>query len=380
MPEPAPASAELLPRVRRLVRARSTDYAEKTVRIPVGSYRDPHILEAERALVLHATPWVAAASCQLPAAGDYLVRELADRSVIVARDAGGRVRTLVNTCRHRGARVAAGAGSATRFTCPYHAWSYDLAGTLTSVPGRKGFDDIDFADHGLTELPTQERHGLVWCLPDARGPLDLDAHLGTLDKELAGWGYGAYWAAPVMEIDVAANWKAVLEAFSETYHFPFVHPDSLVGQGTIANIVSFDDLTPHHRLGVPLTTVRELPEDLGAEKGEHVAVLYFVYPNLVIANSPIGAEVIEARPVDATHSVLRHVFLSRTAPRDSAEERGMLDYVEHIRAVVRDEDGPVMDSAGAGLATAAHSDVLIGRNEPGCQNIHRQIQRALIRD
>jgi choline monooxygenase len=79
----------------------------------------------------------------------------------------------VNYCRHRGARTADGCGSARRFTCPYHAWTYDGDGALVGLPGKEGFDDLDRADYGLVQLPCEERHGLVSVVLTGRdtGPM-----------------------------------------------------------------------------------------------------------------------------------------------------------------------------------------------------------------
>ena len=95
---------------------------------------------------------------------DYVVRDVLGTSVLLTRDATGEAHAFLNYCRHRGARPAAGCGSARRFTCPYHAWTYDSRGTLVGLPGAEGFDELDRSEHGLVELPSQERHGFVWVV------------------------------------------------------------------------------------------------------------------------------------------------------------------------------------------------------------------------
>ena len=57
-----------------------------------------------------------------------------------------RNQPLANVCRHRGVRVADDAGRARNFTCPFHAWTYDLGGRLVAVPT---------ARHLPGELPLQ---------------------------------------------------------------------------------------------------------------------------------------------------------------------------------------------------------------------------------
>ncbi len=367
--------SELFPRVSALVKSRRTEYAEATMRIPMENYRDPEILRAERQHVLGASPVVLAPSAALRDDGDYLTRQLPDgRSVIVVRGPGGTARVLVNTCRHRGARVAEGSGCARRFTCAYHGWSYDTTGGLVGQPGRPGFDDVDQAELGLTELPSEESFGFVWLVP--AGSPGVTAHLGTFAEPLGSYDYASFEANATMEVELPANWKCVLEAFFETYHFPFVHGNSMVGQGTIGNVVSFDSYGLHARLGVPGITMQNLPEDATPED-IHMSVLYFVYPNLVIANTVLGCELIEVRPAGSPdRSVLRHTFLSKVDPALIGVHNNE-EYLKAIRAILRDEDGPVISSSGGGIRDAAHDFVLLGRNEPGCQHIHRQIQSAL---
>ena len=62
--------------------------------------------------------------------GDFLVVEVAGRSLIVCRNAEGELRAHHNVCRHRGSRLCdPGPGHADRFfKCPYHSWAYDLDG------------------------------------------------------------------------------------------------------------------------------------------------------------------------------------------------------------------------------------------------------------
>jgi choline monooxygenase len=369
--------AELFPRVLALVKARRTEYAEATMRIPVANYRDPGVFQAEMRHVLGASPLPIVPSAAIRGEGDYLTRRLPDgRSVIVARGEDGIARVLVNACRHRGARVADGSGCARRFTCPYHGWSYDATGALVGQPGRPGFSDVDTAELGLAEVASEESFGFVWLVP--AGSPGVTVHLGPFAEHLASYDYAAFEANAPIEVELPANWKCLLEAFFETYHFPFVHANSMVGQGTVPNIVAFDAFGAHARIGVPGAAMPSLPDDATAEDF-HMSVLYFVYPNLIIANTVLGCELIEVRPGGAPdRSVLRHTFLAKVDPALVAAHSNE-QYLEAIRAIVRDEDGPVISSSGGGIADAAHDFVLLGKNEPGCQHIHRQIAAALER-
>ncbi len=371
---PARSYDTLFPRVKALVEARKGEYADTTMRIPMSRYRDREVYTTEQVKVFDATPLPIAPTGALPEPGDYITRKLASgRPVIISRDEHGVAHVLLNVCRHRGATVATGSGCATKFACPYHGWTYGNDGHLTSLPGRPGFDDVDTGELGLFELSCAEGSGFIWCRQnpaDANTPIDVAAHLGPMAALLEEYVDPNNRAAGVIEVPVEANWKCLMEAFYETYHFPFVHSDSMVGRGSIANIVSYDELGRHARLGVPRTMMRLDPPPPGIEL---VTQLFYVYPNLVIATSPFGVELIEGLPAGTPdRSFLRHtVYLN-----DMLQDVGREEYIKGIQTVIRDEDGPVMQASGHGIAAAAHDEVILGRNEIGCQHIHRHILEA----
>ena len=66
--------------------------------------------------------------------GDYITFRVTDEPGIVARDDLGNLNAFSNVCRHRGVEVASGAGNLKEFRCPYHGWTYDLAGKLLGAP------------------------------------------------------------------------------------------------------------------------------------------------------------------------------------------------------------------------------------------------------
>jgi phenylpropionate dioxygenase-like ring-hydroxylating dioxygenase large terminal subunit len=365
---------ELTARVHAAARAGVGDLMPSTMRIPNAHYTDPAIAEAELRTTFTA-PLLVLPSSAVAEPGDFVAMDLLDRPVVVVRGAEGRVRVLLNVCRHRGAKLVEGEGCIRRFTCPYHNWVYGPDGALVGMPGREGFDDLDTASHGLVELPSEERQGFVWAMRDPDAVINLDSHLGPLDAELAAWGYD-YSVAGTLELDVGSNWKCALEAFQETYHFPYVHGDS-IAQGVISNIVTFDQFGRHHRLGVPLTTIGTDPEP---PEGEHLSCIYYIYPCSVIATSPLGGELLQFYPGPSpSSSTIRHTVLSRLPLSDQEVAAFFEEYTPVIQGIIRDEDGPVLERSGKGLAVG-RTDVVLGRNEIGCQAAHLQIQADLAGD
>jgi phenylpropionate dioxygenase-like ring-hydroxylating dioxygenase large terminal subunit len=296
------------------------------------------------------------------------------------------VRAFLNYCRHRGARPADGCGNARRFTCPYHAWTYDSSGQLDGIPGQEGFAGVDPADHGLVEMPSEERHGFVWVVLTAGAPIDAAAHLGPLDDELARWDYGRYGYLTERELPSPVNWKNALEAFAEGYHFPYVHGQSVIGQNTVANTSVHDAFGAHHRLGFPFTWITALtdaPDGESESEGvwdprSQMGVIYWIFPNLVLANSPVGVEVIDILPAgDPVSCVVRHSWLSVTPARTDDERAGYHAIYDQVHAAVRDEDFAMLPSCGDGVRNAQHDHMLMGRNEIGVQHVVRTLAARL---
>jgi choline monooxygenase len=119
---------------------------------------------------------------------------------------------------------ACGSGSATRFTCPYHSWTYKDDGKLFTVPGNAGFSGIDKDDYGLVELPNRERHDFIWAILSADADIDVDTHLGNLGLDLAVIDYASFGYHDCREFDSEMSWKGALEAFAESYLFSTTVP------------------------------------------------------------------------------------------------------------------------------------------------------------
>src|SRR5262249_17757426 len=116
-------------------RARAPAQVMRTT-LPRKFYTDPEFYRAELDR-FYFDRWICAGRAdQIPNAGDYFVRTLADDSVIVTRDASGAVHALFNVCRHRGTRICEQPEGhfVERIQCPYHAWTYDLGGRLLAAP------------------------------------------------------------------------------------------------------------------------------------------------------------------------------------------------------------------------------------------------------
>jgi Rieske 2Fe-2S family protein len=130
-----------------------------------------------------------------------------------------------NVCRHRGARlVDSPEGTVRRLQCPYHAWSYGFDGSLRNAPYTDSLEDFDPGCHGLTPVRIETIEGLVFADVSGTAP-PLAEHVGDAARQLARYRNAELERAASITYDVAANWKAIVENYSECLHCPGVHPE-----------------------------------------------------------------------------------------------------------------------------------------------------------
>lgn len=367
----------LTERVLKLVNADSTEFAESVMEVESSFYTDPEQWRAECEL-MENVPAIAAASAMLREPHQYVARTVNNnRRILITRDEAGKARVFLNACRHRGSvLVEDGEGCQKRFTCPYHNWTYAADGELKGVPFQQGFDGIDRADFGLLELPSEEKYGLIWYVLNPKAELDVDASLGGLSAELAQWSYQDYEYISHNHYAVQANWKNAIEAFAEFYHFKFVHANSLVGQGTISNVTAMDTYGYHTRLLSPLATITGLNDNPQPYHGtQHLAVVYNVFPNMIIANSPIGVECLQIMPGNAPDKVmLYYVGMANMRISDEETMAGYKSLFEGMQEVA-EEDMTAMVACTAGINSGLPK-IVFGKNEPGNQHFIRSVRSA----
>ena len=158
----------------------------------------------------------------IPNAGDFIVYDIVDDSIIVSRQENGSLKAYVNACLHRGNALCLGQGHARAFRCPFHGFTWSLAGKLQYIPGEWDFPHVERAKFTLPEVKVGSWGGFVFInLDPAAAPLAdyLEVLPGHLDgQELAG----RYKAAHVSKV-VPCNWKIVQEAFIEGFHVAETH-------------------------------------------------------------------------------------------------------------------------------------------------------------
>jgi len=197
------------------------------VKVDASRYTDPAwaAVEADK---LWPTTWQLACSLDhVKNPGDVFVYAVGTLSILVVHGSDGELRAFQNVCLHRGSELCDGhQQELTEIRCPFHRWSWDLEGRLREVPSRKGFGALRNDD-----LP------LIPASVDTWGPMvfvNLDADAEPLHDFLSPVPAEAAWAdlddfrcKALLSIPVKANWKTIIDGFSETYHVQGIHPEML---------------------------------------------------------------------------------------------------------------------------------------------------------
>ena len=249
------------------------------MKVPASSYRDPARWERELQRIFLRVPLLVALSCDIAEPGDYSSIDIAGRPVLVVRGDDGAARAFLNLCRHRGAKVVQpGCGSARRFTCPYHSWSYDRQGALVGVPGRDTFGELDVT--GLIEFPVAERVGAVFCVLSPDADLDIDDWLGPMADALAAlrlrdlhpYRSRPNWRAPTgrsppTATSTATTWDTCTRTPSAPRPSPTATPTTF-------------SAAPTHRLcHQGHAGLRDLPESEWSLP-DAMSMVHFVFPNV----------------------------------------------------------------------------------------------------
>ena len=363
------------------VEAGTTDLAEDVMEVPVSSYTDPQQWRDEVELLFRDRPLVLCLSGALPTPGSYRTVDLMGTPLLLTRDADGVVHSFANICRHRGVRVADGCGEARRLTCPFHAWTYDTRGQLVGLPVADAFEGIDRSSMGLVELPVAEGHGLVLGRLRPGEAIDVDAELGPeLAAELAhldfaGWRtFGDTHVHPV-----AANWKVTLDTYRENYHFDYLHRTTLKDYA-YGGVLTFDPFGPHLRNCSAIRSVvelRDIPEADWGDVSAHVSLQYQLFPNTALTFDSRHIELWQIFPVEVGTSEVVHTAYVRPGLPEAEVDR-LAEMAPWIcDTVVDGEDFWVAGRTEPGLGTGLVPSVVLGRNEPALQHMHRGFRAAL---
>ena len=229
---------------------------------------------------------------RLAEAGDFFTIEVGNDSVIVAKNADGRINAFLNVCRHRGTRISNElSGNCRGFLCPYHAWHYDLNGRLKAAPMMDGNEDFRREDFPLVSVRIESFLGFLFlCFAD--NVASVQEHFSDFPT-LEALDLPSLVRAAHHEYDVEANWKLVCENYHECYHCRNAHPQlhRVSDYGNVSN----DGYSGRQFIGGPmairkgfntmtLSGITDRPPLAGSDAGR--VHYYNLLPNFLLSIAP----------------------------------------------------------------------------------------------
>ncbi len=222
--------------------------------------------------------------------GDYLTMEISGEPVIILRDRDGILRGLSNVCRHRMSTLLEGRGHVRSIVCPYHAWTYNLDGSLRGAPAmtlNEGF--CKDAIH-LPQVRVEDWLGWIMVTLNPGLPAAADKLAGVAAL-IAPLDMSAYAETFREEFHWDTNWKVLAENFMESYHLPACHAGTIGGSCDLAEMMcpeGFDAFNYHWILKndqVPLALAHPANTTLTGDQ-RRTTWLLAIYPALLITLTP----------------------------------------------------------------------------------------------
>jgi len=297
--------------------------------LPAGAYVSEEVLAWERRHFFEGS-WVCVGrSNEISGPGEQLALDIGSEGILLVRDGSGALRAFSNVCRHRGHELLQVGESARArvIRCPYHAWVYDLDGTLKGAPNLRDVPGFERGQHPL--IPAGVVEWLGWIFVNASGDAaSFASHVGGLGDVVQPYEPGRLLVAARHEYVVAANWKLIAENYHECYHCSNIHPELC----RVTPVDSGVDLVPEgswaggtmelmdHAQTMSLTGESDgvmLP-GLGDEQRRQVVYLQ-IFPNLLVSAHPDYVMTHRLEPFDVDRTAVECSWLF---PPEAVERNG----------------------------------------------------------
>lgn len=325
-------------------------------------YLSPDVFAEERERIF-AREWVCAGRAEeLGSTGEYRLAEIAGESIIVLRDRHGTLRAFYNVCRHRGSRMCEQergrfAGS---IQCPYHAWTYDLDGSLKVARNMADVPSFRAEEYPLHSAAVTSWEGFVF-VNLAPHPEPFESAFAAMTNRFAQWGAASLRTARSIEYHLACNWKLVFQNYSECYHCPPVHPqlDRLSPSDSGRN-----DLTEGPVLG-GYSALREACSSMTATgetrrpplpgiRGDDLRRVYYytVFPSMLLSLHPdyVMVHYVRSLSADRTQVVCAWLFDPETMRRADFDPSDATDFWD----LTNRQDWHVNELTQQGIASRAY--------------------------
>lgn len=320
----------------------------------------------------------------IAASGDYVTLELAGQPVIVLRDATGALKAMSNVCRHRMSTLLEGRGNTRSIVCPYHAWTYNLDGSLRGAPAMTQNEGFCKTDYKLPDTRCEEWLGWVFISLNPDTP-KVANQLSKVEDLVGDYDMSAYTETFFETHLWDTNWKVLAENFMESYHLPVCHAGTIGGLSKLDEMICppGEDAFNYHTIlkDESLKIAMAHPSNTRME-GDRRRTTYLlaIYPSLLITLTPGYFWYLTLHP----HGVGQvRIGFGGGMSNDYADDPDAQANFEQLKALLDDvnvEDKGCTEKVYRGLsssaATPGHLSHLERPNYDFAQYINARVQSA----
>lgn len=286
---------------------------------PNAIFTSQERFDREQARIFKRYPVPVTLSALVAEPGSAIAHQGYGIPLLITRTREGEIKAFINACQHKGSKLVehCDAHKVSRFTCPYHAWTYGLDGRLIGVARADAFLNLDKSKRGLAELPVREWGGIVYVGLDRGIEPDWSQLSQQVADDFTSLGIPDAHVYGRKSFDLAANWKVVLEPFLEGYHVQRLHAASI---GTLfvdaPNIVDLFGANVRQVSGRIGYLPSMLDEDPSANVHKLVTHAYTAFPNCVVVTSQYYTSVMILMPTARNRTTVDY-FMLTPGPADT---------------------------------------------------------------
>jgi choline monooxygenase len=324
--------------------------------LPGYLYSDPRVLEEERRRIFYKSWQLAGHVSELPNPGDYVTADIAGQSIFVIRERSGKVSAFFNVCQHRAHELLKGKGNVkSAIVCPYHAWAYELDGTLRKARATARQPEFDPKDYSLVPVRLEEMLGflLVNLDPEAK-PLtelvpDMIADMQATMPWVGELVVNREENRPQEDYGrLQANWKVLAENCLECYHCGPAHQafTDLVDIDSYVCTVYTNWIKSHGAVN----HLKNSAYDVAADAPVQVNTYWHMWPNIEFGLFPGNRSLSAFSFGPATAEETRMSGLMLTIPGESLPK----ERLAYVRDVLWPEDEGICKSVHRGLKSLGY--------------------------
>jgi len=321
--------------------------------MPARFYHDANVYELEKEGIFYKSWWYAGHVSQLENTGNYITTKIHEQNIFIIRDKSGELKAFYNVCLHRGHELLKGQGKTSLIVCPYHAWAYELNGSLKKARNSENVEGFNECDFTLKDVQVEVFCGLVFINLNSEA-VSLKEQTGDLENEIRKYcpGVDGLTFAQRDTYNVESNWKVMVDNFLECYHCATAHRD----------FVDLVDMNRYRTItrGIYSSQVAAAPRSLdnsafNFEKGDvdFGYAGWFLWPNLTIWIYPgeTNLSVLQINPNGTENTIeIQDWFLPNPTP--SKQQKDVMAYQKDV---LQPEDISLCESVQRGLKSKGYN-------------------------